>query len=101
MPEKDSMEYGCREGVIPNRKKMNCGQSLKAREAITESYCFNPLSPGGQMPENRDKGSYSPWHSQASWCYVSTAFRGWGEPGSSTITCERATMATTWPWKIR
>ena len=36
------MEYGCREGVIPNRKKTNCGQSLKAREAITESYCFNP-----------------------------------------------------------
>lgn len=47
------------------------------------------LSPGnvGQTP------GYSPWHSQAYWCYGSTAFRGWGDPETTTI---MATMTTAW-----
>lgn len=74
-------------------EKINVDTVTQTRELLAST----SLPPEEHIPENMGQSpGYSPWHSQACWCYGSTAFRGWGEPESTTIKGkEAATMATT------
>lgn len=95
------MERVCgKEDVTPNREELTV-VTVKSEKQPLGATGFNPVVTRGTHPRERGtKPRHSPWHSQAYWCYGSTAFRGWRKPETTTITCQKATMATTGLSKI-
>ena len=69
------------------KEKINCGHLLKPREARTKSNWLHCMV--------TRKGTYQRTWDKASWCCGSTAFGGQREPEADTVTCEKATTATT------
>lgn len=71
--------------------KEHCGFShSESEKQPLRANGFNRMVSRGHIPENVEQSpGYSPWPLRASGCYGPMAFRGGGEPGTSTITGER------------
>lgn len=71
--------------------KEHCGFShSKSEKQPLRANGFNLTVSRGHIPETVEQSpGYSPWPSQAYGYYGSMAFRGWGEPETSTIMGER------------